>query len=77
MNIQLERSNLINILQEINDITIINKVKNFVMLEIEPMNLTINQKKELDKRLLSHSKNLNDGIEGFSFLDNLKIKYEL
>ena len=77
MNIQLEKTSLINVLQNINDISLIERVKNFVLHEIEPIIISDNQKKELDKRLLNHKNNPNEGIEAFQFLDNLKVKYEL
>lgn len=77
MSVQTEKSFLIDLLQNINDISIIQKVKDFVMHEIEPTSLSENQKKELDKRLLEHQKNPKSGLDAFQFLDSLKSKYEL
>ncbi len=77
MNIQLEKSFLIDVLQNISDVSVIQRVKNFVMHEIEPVTLTNNQKIELNKRLFEHKNNVKDGQEAFLFLDNLKSKYEL
>lgn len=77
MSVQTEKSFLIDLLQNINDATIIQKVKDFVLHEIEPISLSENQKKELDKRLLEHQENPKSGIDAFEFLDSLKSKYEL
>jgi TnpA family transposase len=77
MNVQTEKSFLINLLQNINDISVIQKVKDFVLHEIEPISLSENQKKELDKRVLEHEKNPKSGVDAFEFLDSLKSKYEL
>ena len=75
MSVQTEKSFLIDLLQNINDASIIRKVKNFVLHEIEP--LSENQKKELDKRLLEHQENPKSGVDALEFLDSLKSKYEL
>lgn len=77
MSVQTEKSFLIDLLQNINDVSIIQKVKNFVLHEIEPLSLSENQKKELDKRLLEHQENPKSGVDAFEFLDSLKSKYEL
>jgi len=77
MNVQTEKSLLIDLLQNINDVSIIQKVKNFVLHEIEPISLTENQKKELDKRVLEHQENPKSGVDALEFLDSLKSKYEL
>jgi hypothetical protein len=77
MSVQTEKSFLIDLLQNINDASIIQKVKNFVLHEIEPVSLSENQKKELDKRLLEHQEDPKSGIDAFEFLDSLKSKYEL
>ncbi|WP_269241320.1 hypothetical protein [Flavobacterium limnophilum] len=77
MSVQTEKSLLIDLLQNINDASIIQKVKNFVLHEIEPVSLSENQKKELDKRLLEHQENPKSGVDAFEFLDSLKSKYEL
>jgi hypothetical protein len=77
MSVQTEKSFLIDLLQNINDISIIQKVKDFVMHEIEPTSLSENQKKELDKRLMEHQENPKLGVDAFQFLDGLKSKYEL
>lgn len=77
MSVQTEKSLLIDLLQNINDASIIQKVKNFVLDEIEPFSLSEKQKKELDKRLLEHNKDPKSGVYAFDFLDSLKAKYEL
>jgi|GEM_PF-1794855 len=77
MSVQTEKSFLIDLLQNINDASIIQKVKNFVLHEIEPVSLSENQKKELDKRLLEHQENPKSGVDALEFLDSLKSKYEL
>jgi putative addiction module component (TIGR02574 family) len=77
MSVQTEKSLLIDLLQNINDASIIQKVKNFVLHEIEPLSLSENQKKELDKRLAEHQENPKSGVDAFDFLDSLKSKYEL
>ena len=77
MSVQTEKSFLIDLLQNINDASIIQKVKNFVLHEIEPISLSENQKTELDKRLVEHQENPKSGVDAFDFLDSLKSKYEL
>ncbi len=77
MSVQTEKSLLIDLLQNINDASLIQKVKNFVLHEIEPVSLSENQKKELDKRLLEHQENPKSGVDALEFLDSLKSKYEL
>jgi len=77
MSVQTEKSLLIDLLQNINDASIIQKVKNFVLQEIEPISLSEKQKKELDKRLAEHQENHKSGVDAFEFLDSLKSKYEL
>ena len=77
MSVQTEKSFLIDLLQNINDASIIQKVKNFVLREIEPVSLSENQKKELDKRVLEHQENPKSGVVALEFLDSLKSKYEL
>jgi hypothetical protein len=77
MSIQTEKHLLIDMLHEINDISLIKKVKALVIKETSPDFLSENQKKELDKRILVHNIYPNTGIEGFIFLDNLKVKYGL
>ena len=77
MNVQTEKSLLIDLLQNINDISLIQKVKEYLMNEIQPQNLTSNQKDELEKRLMEHNENPNSGTDAFEFLDTLKSKYEL
>lgn len=77
MSVQTEKSLLIDLLQNINDASIIQKVKNFVLHEMEPVYLSENQKKELDKRLLDHQENPKSGVNALEFLDSLKSKYEL
>lgn len=77
MSVQTEKSFLIDLLQNINDASIIQKVKNFVLHEIEPNVLSENQKNELDKRLVEHQESPTSGVDAFEFLDALKSKYEL
>lgn len=77
MSVQTEKSFLIDLLQNINDASIIQKVKNFVLHEIEAVSLSENQKKELDKRVLEHQENPKSGVDALEFLDSLKSKYEL
>lgn len=77
MSVQTEKSFLIDLLQNINDASIIQKVKNFVLHEIEPVTLSENQKKELDKRVLEHQENPISGVDALDFLDSLKSKYGL
>lgn len=77
MSVQTEKSLLIDLLQNINDASIIQKVKNFVLQEIEPISLSENQKKELDRRIIEHRENPKSGVDAFEFLDSLKSKYEL
>ena len=77
MSVQTEKSFLIDLLQNINDASVLQKVKDFVLHEIEPVSLSENQKKELDKRLLEHQENPKSGVDAFDFLDSLKSKYEL
>ncbi|MFA9188955.1 addiction module protein [Flavobacterium sp. FBOR7N2.3] len=77
MSVQTEKSLLIDLLQNINDASIIQKVKNFVLHEIEPAPLSDNQKKELDRRITDHRENPKSGVDAFEFLDSLKSKYEL
>ena len=77
MSVQTEKSLLIDLLQNINDVSIIQKVKNFVLHEIEPVALSENQKRELDKRVLEHQENPKSGFDALEFLDSLKSKYDL
>ena len=77
MSVQTEKSLLIDLLQNINDASVIQKVKDFILREIEPIPLSENQKKELDKRLVEHQENPKSGVDAFDFLDSLKSKYEL
>ena len=77
MSVQTEKYFLIDLLQNINDASIIQKVKNFVLHEIEPVSLSEKQKKELNKRLLEHQENPKSGVDALEFLDSLKSKYEL
>lgn len=71
MNSQSEKHLLIDMLQDINDISLIKKVKALVIKETSPDFLSENQKKELDIRILDHQQNPNSGVDGFVFLDNL------
>ena len=77
MSVQTEKSFLIDLLQNINDASVIQKVKNFVLHEIKPVSLSENQKKELDKRVLEHQENPKSAVDALDFLDSLKSKYEL
>lgn len=77
MSVQTEKSFLIDLLQNINDASIIQKVKNFVLQEIEPNIITENQKKELDIRILEYQENPLSGVNAMDFLDSIKSKYEL
>jgi putative addiction module component (TIGR02574 family) len=77
MSVQSEKSFLIDLLQNINDISLIQKVKDFVMHEIEPISLSEAQKKELDLRMELHKEDPKSGVDAFEFLDGLKSKYEL
>ena len=56
---------------------VIQKVKDFLMLETTSNVLSNIQKKELDNRLLHHKNNPTEGRDAFEFLDSLKLKYEL
>ena len=77
MSVQTEKSLVIDLLQNINDISLLKKVKAFVLTELSPSDLTQEQKNELDQRLDAH-KNQNDiDSDAFAFLDELKSKYEL
>ena len=73
MSVQTEKSFLIDLLQNINDASIIQKVKNFVLHEIEPASLSENQKKELDKRIAEHQENPKSRVDAFEL--NLNMSY--
>ena len=77
MSVQSEKCSLIDLLQNINDASVIQKVKDFVLREIDSVSLSENQKKELDKRIVEHHENPNSGVDAIDFLDSLKVKYEL
>ena len=77
MSVQSEKSLLFDLLQNINDISLLKKVKSFVLTEMEPSNLTQNQKKELEKRLDDHQQKKDSKADAFECLDNLKSKKEL
>ena len=77
MSVQSEKYFLIDLLQSINDASVIQKVKDFLLHEIDTVTFTENQKKELDKRLVEHTENPNSGGDAFEYLDSLKSKYEL
>ena len=64
-------------LQNINDISLLKKVKAFVLTELNPSDLTQEQKNELDKRLDAHKNQEDTNTDAFAFLDELKSKYEL
>lgn len=74
MSVQTEKYFLIDLLQTINDPSVIQKVKDFVLHEIEHISLSENQKKELDIRLAEHQENPKSGVDAFDFLDSLKSK---
>ena len=70
MSVQTEKSFLIDLLQNSNDASFIQKVKNFVLKEMEAIPLTENQKKEfplLDKRMVEHQQNPKSGLDAFDF----------
>ena len=77
MSLQSEKSALIEVLEKIDDVSVIQKVKDFLFLETTANKLSESQKTELDNRLLHHNKNPYDGHDAFEFLDSLKLKYEL
>jgi hypothetical protein len=77
MSVQTEKSILIDLLQNISDISLLKKVKQFLLKEIEQGELTEFQKEELNKRLEEHQKNPKSGVDAFEFLDTMKTKYEL
>ncbi len=77
MSIQTEKSLVIDLLNTINDISILKKVKSFVLTELNPSDLTQDQKSELDKRLQAHQNQEDSDLDAFAFLDELKSKYEL
>jgi hypothetical protein len=77
MSVQTEKSILINLLQNISDVSLLKKVKQFVLEEIEQSDLSSAQKEELENRLEEHRQNPKIGVESFNFLDSMKTKYEL
>lgn len=77
MSVQTEKHLLFDLLQGINDISLLRKVKSFVLTEMEPSDLTQDQKAELDKRLDELNQSKDSNSDAFEFLDNLKSKYEL
>ena len=77
MSVQTEKSNLIDLLQNISDVSLLKKVKQFLLKEIEQGELTELQKEKLNERLIEHQKNPKSGVDAFEFLDSIKSKYEL
>lgn len=77
MSVQTEKSLLIDLLQNISDVSLLKKVKQFVLKEIEQSDLSPLQKEELENRLKEHQKNPKSGVDALLFLDNIKTKYEL
>lgn len=77
MSVQSEKSIVIDLLNNINDISLLKKVKSFVLTELNPADLTQEQKRELDKRLQAHRNQEDSDLDAFVFLDELKSKYEL
>jgi hypothetical protein len=77
MSVQTEKSILINLLQNISDVSLLKKVKQFVLEEIEQSDLSSAQKEELETRLEEHRQNPKSGVDAFHFLDSMKSKYEL
>lgn len=77
MSVQTEKSILIDLLQNISDVSLLKKVKQFLLKEIEQGELTDFQKNELNNRLKEHQKNPKSGVDAFDFLDSIKTKYEL
>jgi putative addiction module component (TIGR02574 family) len=74
MSVQSEKYFLMDLLQSINDASVIQKGKDFLPHEIDVVTLTENQKKELDTRLAEHHENPNSAGDAFEFLDSLKSK---
>jgi len=77
MSVQTEKSILINLLQNISAISLLKKVKEIVLEEIEQSDLSSAQKEELENRLEEHRQNPKSGVDAFHFLDSMKSKYEL
>ena len=77
MSVQTEKSILINLLQNISDMSLLKKAKQFVLEEIEQSDLSSAQKEELENRLEEHRQNPKLGVDAFHFLDSMKSKYEL
>ncbi|WP_396176920.1 hypothetical protein [Flavobacterium sp.] len=77
MSVQTEKSIVIDLLKNINDISLLKKVKSFVLTELNPSDLTQEQKSELDKRLQAHQNREDSDLDAFVFLDEIKSKYEL
>ncbi len=77
MSVQTEKSILFDLLLNVNDISLLKKVKAFVLTELHPSDLTQEQKNELNKRLEAHHNKADKNVDAFSFLDDLKSKYEL
>ena len=73
MSVQTEKS----LVKNTNDISFLKKVKAFVLTELNPSDLTQEQKNELDKRLDAHKNQEDTNTDAFVFLDELKSKYEL
>ncbi len=77
MSVQTEKSILINLLQNISDMSLLKKAKQFVLEEIEQSDLSSAQKEELENSLEEHRQNPKLGVDAFHFLDSMKSKYEL
>lgn len=77
MSVQTEKSIVFDLLQNINDISLLKKVRAFVLTELEHSDLTTKQKNELNKRLDAHKNQKDTNTDVFEFLDKLKSKYEL
>ena len=77
MSVQSEKLIVIDLLNNINDISLLKKVKSFVLTELTPADLTQEQKRELDKRLQAHRNQEDSDLDAIVFLDKLKSKYDL
>lgn len=77
MSVRTEKLLVIDLLQNINDISLIQKVKAFVLTELKPSDLTQEQKNELSNRLTAHRSKTDINKDAFAFLNDLKSKYEL
>ena len=77
MSVQTEKSFLIDLIQNINDASSIERISDFVFREIGLVPLSKEQLIELDKRIIEHQENPTSGVDAFEFLDSMQSKYEL